>query len=69
MIRKGNKISLIEVKSSESSLIKSLKMAKEIYGKTISKLYVLHDGEIKIGSKESNDEGIVYLPYFMAAVI
>ena len=69
VIRKGNKISLIEVKSSESSLIKSLKMAKEIYGKTISKLYVLHDGEIKIGSKESNDEGIVYLPYFMAAVI
>lgn len=69
VIRKGNKISLIEAKSSESNSIKSLKMAKDIYGKTISNLYVLHDGEIKIGSKDKNDEGIIYLPYFMACVI
>ncbi len=69
VIRKGNKINLIEVKSSESNSIKSLKMVKDIYGKTISNLYVLHDGEIKIGTKDTNDEGIIYLPYFMACVI
>lgn len=69
VIRKGNKINLIEAKSSESSSIKSLKMAKDIYGKSISNLYVLHDGEIKIGTKDTNDEGIIYLPYFMACVI
>ncbi len=69
VIRKGNKISLIEAKSSESNSTKSLKMAKDIYGKTISNLYVLHDGEIKVGSKDKNDEGIIYLPYFMACVL
>lgn len=69
VIRKEKKINLIEVKSSTSQSIKSLKKVKDIYGKTISNMYVLHDGEIKIGSKESDDEGIIYLPYFMACVI
>ncbi len=47
VIRKQNKINLIEVKSSDSKSIKSLKLTKEIYDKTISNLFVLHDGEIK----------------------
>ena len=69
VIRKQNKINLIEAKSSDSKSIKSIKLAKEIYGKTISGMYVLHEGEIKKGSKETDDEGIIYLPYFMACVL
>ena len=69
VIRRQNKLSLVEVKSSNSNSIKSLKMTKDTYGKTINNLYVLHDGEIKKGSKEANDEGITYLPYFMACIL
>lgn len=69
VVREVNKLKLIEVKSSGSRYIKSLKRAKEMYGKSIDEMIVLHDGDIKIGKKETDDEYIIYLPYFMACLI
>jgi len=69
VIREKNRIKLVEVKSSGSKCIKSLKKAKEAYGKTISEMIVLHSGEIKRGKEETGDKDIIYLPYFMACML
>ena len=63
LIRRNNKVIPIEVKSSESSSIKSLKKFKETYNSKIGVQYVLHDGDLKI----END--IIYLPLYMASLI
>ena len=49
VIRDVNKLKLVEVKSSGSKYIKSLKKAEEIYGKSIDEMVVLHHGDIKKG--------------------
>ena len=69
VIRKRNKIQVIEAESSGSSSIKSLKRVRNIYGKSIGDLIVLHSGDIKHGGKETDDEGIMYYPYYVASVL
>ena len=63
LIREGKKLIPIEVKSSGSSSITSLKRLKEVYGSRIGESIVLHHGEVK------NEDGILYLPYYMATVL
>lgn len=63
IIRRDNKISIIESKSSESDSIKSINYVKSTYPKRIGKCYILHDGDIK----KVND--LVYLPYYFASLI
>lgn len=63
LIRKGKKIVPIEVKSSSSASIKSLERFKTMYGKHIDTPIVLHHGEIKY------ERGVLFLPYYMAAVL
>ena len=63
LIRRNNKVIPLEVKSSESSSIKSLKKFKETYNSKIGVQYVLHDGDLKI----END--IIYLPLYMMSLI
>lgn len=63
LIRRDNKIAVIESKSSESDSIKSIKYVKETYPKRIGKCYILHDGDIKV----KND--LIYLPYYFASLI
>ena len=63
LIRRNNKVIPLEVKSSESSSIKSLKKFKETYNSKIGVQYVLHDGDLKI----END--IIYLPLYMVSLI
>ena len=60
LIRTGNKICPVEVKSSKGASIKSLVRFRERFGKRIGTAYVLHSGEIR------REDGIVYLPYYMA---
>ena len=69
VIRDVNKLKLVEVKSSGSKYIKSLKKAEEIYGKSIEEMVVLHHGDIKKGKIEIGDKDIIYLPYFMACLL
>ena len=63
LIRSGKKIVPIEVKSADSCNLKSLLRLKEIYGKRIGDAIVLHHGEIK------DENGIVFLPYYMAPLL
>lgn len=63
LIRRNNKISLIESKSSLSDSIKSIKLVKSLFPKRIGQCYVLHDGDIK------TERGIIYLPYYFASLI
>ena len=63
LIRRQDKVIPIEVKSASSQSIKSLKKFKERFGKKIGQAIVLHDGEVK------EEDGILYLPYFFAAVL
>ncbi|MDO4936949.1 MAG: AAA family ATPase [Sutterellaceae bacterium] len=63
LIRQGKKIVPIEVKSSNSSSIKSLLKFKEKFGKRVGDGIVLHHGEIKC------QDGIWFLPYYMATVL
>ena len=63
LIRIQNKVCPIEVKSGTKESIKSLKKLKESYSKIIGSCYVLHDGEI------IRKDDIVYLPYYLAAII
>ncbi len=63
LIRKDNKVIPIEVKSGENKHISSLNGLKKKFGKRIGDGIVLHHGEISI------KEGIIYLPYYMAAIL
>lgn len=63
LIRDGNKLVPIEVKSGENRSIKSLTTFKEKYGKKVGRCIVLHHGEIR------REDNILWLPYYMAAVI
>ena len=63
LIRQSKKIVPVEVKSSGSSSIKSLLKFKEKFGKRVGEGIVLHHGEIKF------QEGIWFLPYYMATVL
>ncbi len=63
LIRRDTKVIPVEVKSSESNSIKSIKKFKEMYNCKIGQGYVLHEGDIKI----END--LIYLPYYMAFLI
>ena len=63
LIRRQNKIIPIEVKSSETYSLSSLKTFKKTFSGKVGLQYVLYDGDIK------RDGEIVYLPYYMASVI
>ena len=63
LIRDGNKLVPIEVKSGENRSIKSLTAFKEKYSKKVGRCIVLHHGEIR------REDNILWLPYYMAAVI
>ncbi len=63
LVIRDNKLIPIEVKSSNSSSIKSLLKFKEMFKGKIGELYVLHEGDIKI------EDNIVYLPYYMAFIL
>lgn len=63
LIRRDNKICVVESKSSDSDSIKSINYVKSAYPKRIGKCYILHDGDIKINNE------IVYLPYYFASLI
>ncbi len=63
LIRKQSKVIPIEVKGASSQSIKSLREFKERFAKKIGQPIVLHDGEVK------EEDGILYLPYFFAAVL
>lgn len=60
LIRQGNKVCPIEVKSSDNYTTKSLQIFKKTFSNKIGTLYVLHNGDVK------REENIVYLPYYMA---
>ena len=63
LVRRGNKINIIEAKSSKSNSIKSIDYVKTTYPKRIGKCYILHDGDIKI------EKELIYLPYYFASLI
>ena len=63
LIRRNNKVVPVEVKSSSADSTVSLSKFKKAFSNRIGPQYVLYDGDIK------RDGEIVYLPYFMAAVI
>jgi predicted AAA+ superfamily ATPase len=63
LIRDGNKLVPIEVKSGENKSIKSLTAFKEKFGKKVGRGIALHHGEIR------PEENILWLPYYMAAVL
>ena len=61
LIRQGNKVCPVEVKSGDNKSLKSLERFKEAFGKKTGTSYVLHSGEIK------REGDIVFLPYYMAS--
>ena len=63
LIRRNNKVIPIEVKSSSSHSISSLKKFKNAFSCKIGMQYVLHDGDIK------REDEIIYLPYYMVCVL
>lgn len=67
LIRDGNKLVPIEVtsgeKSGEKKSVKSLTAFKEKFGKKAGRGIALHHGEIR------PEENILWLPYYMAAVL
>ena len=63
LIRQEKKVIPLEVKSGRSNSILSLTRFKEKFGKRIGDAVVLHHGEIK------KQDGIWFLPYYMASVL
>lgn len=63
LIRIDRKIIPIEAKSSKSYTTKSLKAFKTKFTNKVGLQYILHNGDIK------RDEEIIYLPYYMAAIL
>ena len=60
MIRSGNRISVIEVKTGRSTLHSSLDHLMDRYAKHLGQCYVLHTKDLR---KEGN---LIYLPIYMA---
>ena len=60
LVRHGNKVCPIEVKSSDNYSTKSLELFKKTFSNKIGTQYVLHNGDVK------KDKEIVYLPYYMS---
>ncbi len=60
LIRRGNKVCPIEVKSTDRYTISSLTKFKNMYNNKIGMQYILHNGDVK------REGEIVYLPYYMA---
>lgn len=63
LIRRGDKVCPIEVKSSDSRSIASLTRFKLKYGKRIGEAFVLHKGEVR------REGDTIYLPYYMAPML
>ena len=63
LIRQGRKVIPIEAKSSGSESIKSLTRLKEKFRQRIGEGIVLHHGEIR------EENSVLYLPYYMAALL
>ena len=63
LIRKAKKVVPVEVKSGREFAAKSLRNFKTKFSNKVGIQYVLYDGDIK------RDEEIIYLPYYMAAIL
>ena len=63
LIRKAKKVVPVEVKSGREFAAKSLRNFKTKFSNKVGFQYVLYDGDIK------RDEEIIYLPYYMAAIL
>lgn len=63
LIRKERKVIPIEAKSGKTFAIKSLQKFKAKFANRVGLQYVLYDGDIK------RDGELVYLPYYMAAIL
>lgn len=63
LIRKERKVIPIEAKSGKTFAIKSLQNFKTKFSNRVGLQYVLYDGDIK------RDGEVVYLPYYIAAVL
>ena len=63
LIRKAKKVVPLEVKSGREFAAKSLRNFKTKFSNKVGLQYILYDGDIK------RDEEVIYLPYYMAAVL
>lgn len=63
LIRKEKKVVPVEVKSGREFAAKSLRNFKTKFSNRIGFQYVLYDGDVK------RDNEVIYLPYYMAAVL
>lgn len=63
LIRKAKKVVPVEVKSGREFAAKSLRNFKTKFSNKVGLQYVLYDGDVK------RDEEIIYLPYYMAAIL
>ena len=63
LIRKAKKVVPVEVKSGREFAAKSLRNFKTKFSNKVGFQYVLYDGDIK------RDNEVIYLPYYMAAVL
>ena len=63
LVRQGNKVCPVEVKSGGSRSAKSILRFKEKFGRKVGMGYVLHAGEIR------QEQGLTYLPYYMAPLL
>ena len=63
LIRKAKKVVPVEVKSGREFAAKSLRNFKTKFSNKVGLQYVLYDGDVK------RDDEVIYLPYYMAAVL
>ena len=63
LIRKEKKVVPVEVKSGREFAVKSLQNFKTKFSNKVGLQYVLYDGDVK------RDNEVIYLPYYMAAVL
>ena len=63
LIRKAKKVVPIEVKSGREFAAKSLRNFKTKFSNKVGFQYVLYDGDVK------RDDEVIYLPYYMAAIL
>ena len=63
LIRKSKKVVPVEVKSGREFAAKSLRNFKTKFSNRVSLQYVLYDGDVK------RDNEVIFLPYYMAAVL
>ncbi len=63
LIRKSKKVVPVEVKSGREFAAKSLRNFKTKFSNKVGLQYVLYDGDVK------RDDEVIFLPYYMAAVL